>query len=77
MYYVQIIDSKNNVLGEKQTENFDDYTLTYSFITNAIYENKAISVSEILSGDDFEKGLYHVNLFDRDQLVANATFTLK
>lgn len=77
MYYVQIIDSKNNVLGEKQTENFGDYTLTYSFITNAIYENKAISVTEILSGDDFEKGIYHVNLFDRDQLVANATFTLK
>ena len=76
-YYVQIIDSKNNVLGEKQTEVFGDYTLTYSFITNAIYENKTISVSEILSGDNFEKGLYHVNLFDRDQLVANSTFTLK
>ncbi|QEE50420.1 hypothetical protein FUA48_12800 [Flavobacterium alkalisoli] len=77
MFYVQIIDSKNNVLGEKQTETFGDYTLTYSFITNAIYENKSILVSEILSGDNFEKGLYHVNLFDKDQLVANATFTLK
>ncbi|RYJ42527.1 hypothetical protein NU09_2313 [Flavobacterium beibuense] len=77
MFYVQVIDSKNNVLGEKQTETFGDYTLTYSFITNAIYENKSIIVSEILSGDNFEKGLYHVNLFDKDQLVANATFTLK
>lgn len=76
-YYVQIIDSKNNVLGEKQTETFGEYTLTYSFITNAIYENKSISVSEILSGKDFEKGLYHVNLFDKDQLVGDATFTLK
>lgn len=76
-YYVQIIDSKNNVLGEKQTEQFGDYTLTYSFITNAIYENKSISVSEILSGKDFEKGLYTVNLFDKDQIVGNATFTLK
>lgn len=76
-YYVQIIDSKNNVLGEKQTETFGDYELTYSFITNAIYENKAIQVSEILSGKDFEKGLYHVNLFDKDQLVGNATFTLR
>jgi hypothetical protein len=34
-------------------------------------------VSEILSGKDFEKGLYHVNLFDKDVLVGDATFTLR
>ncbi|MBE98964.1 MAG: hypothetical protein CMP77_03180 [Flavobacterium sp.] len=77
MYYVQVIDPKNNVLGEKQTEVFGDYTLTYSFITNAIYENKTMKVSETLSCKDFEKGTYHVNLFDKDKLVANSTFTLK
>ncbi|WP_330443624.1 hypothetical protein [Flavobacterium sp. C4GT6] len=77
MFYVQVIDSKNNVLGEKQTETFGDYTLTYSFVTNAIYENKTVTVTEILSGSDFEKGLYHVNLFDKDKLVANDTFTLR
>lgn len=77
MYYVQIIDSKNNVIGEKATEVFGDYTLTYSFITNAIYENKTMNVSETISGKDFEKGLYHVNIFDKGQLVANSTFTLK
>ena len=77
MYYIQIIDSKNNVIGDKQTEVFGDYTLTYSFITNAIYENKNMEVSEIISGKDFAKGLYHVNVFDKSQLVANTTFTLK
>lgn len=77
MFYVQVIDSKNNVLGEKQVETFGDYTLTYSFVTNAIYENKTVTVTEILSGSDFEKGLYHVNLFDKDKLVANDTFTLR
>ncbi|MEE1899353.1 hypothetical protein GN157_09375 [Flavobacterium rakeshii] len=77
MFYVQVIDSKNNVLGEKQTETFGEYTLTYSFVTNAIYENKTVTVTEILSGSDFEKGLYHVNLFDKDKLVANDTFTLR
>jgi len=76
-YYVQIIDPKNNVIGEKATETFGDYNLTYSFITNAIYENKTITVNEIVSGKDFEKGLYHVNVFDKAQLVANKTFTLK
>lgn len=77
MYYVQIIDSKNNVLGEKKTEVFGEYTLTYSFITNAVYENQTMNVSETLSGDDFEKGTYYVNLFDNDKLVANSTFTLR
>ena len=32
-YYVQIIDSKNNILGEKKTIPAGDKTLTYSFIS--------------------------------------------
>lgn len=76
-YYIQVIDSKNNVVGEKKTEVFGDYSLTYSFITNAIYEGKTMDVSETIAGKDFAKGLYTVNVFDRDQLVGNTTFTLK
>jgi len=77
VYYVQIIDSKNNVLGEKKTEIFGNYTLTYSFVTNAIYENKTMDVTEVLSGKDFAKGTYFVNIFDRDQQVATSSFTLR
>ena len=76
-YYVQVIDPKNNVIGEKATEVFGDYTLTYSFITNAIYENKTTVVNETISGKDFAKGLYHVNVFDKGQLVGNTTFNLR
>ena len=76
-YYVQIIDPKNNVIGDKANETFGDYNLTYSFITNAAFENKTITVNELISGKDFAKGLYHVNIFDKGQLVANTTFTLK
>lgn len=77
MYYVQIIDSRNNVLGEKKTEVFGDYTLTYSFTTNASYENKTMEISEFLPGKDFAKGNYFVNVFDKDQLVANSSFSLR
>lgn len=77
MYYVQIIDPLNNVIGEKATEVFGDYTLTYSFITNAVYENKTMDINETVSGKDFAKGLYSVNVFDKGQLVANTTFNLK
>ena len=77
MYYVQIIDSKNNVLGEKKTEVFGEYTLTYSFTTNVAYQNKTLEVSEMLPGKDFAKGTYYVNVFDKDQLVANSSFSLR
>jgi len=76
-YYVQVIDSKNNVLGEKKTETFGSETLTYSFETTVKYENKSVEVSQDLPGKDFEKGTYFVNVFDKNELVSKSSFTLK
>lgn len=76
-YYVQVIDSKNNVLGDKKTETFGDKSLTYSFIANVKYENKTVNVSEDLAGKDFAKGSYFVNVFDKNELVSKSSFTLK
>ncbi len=76
-YYIQVIDSKSNVLGEKKTESFGDKSLTYSFITNVKYANKTVDVSEDLPGKNFEKGTYFVNVFDKDELVSKTSFTLK
>ena len=76
-YYVQVIDSKNNVLGEKQTETFGENTLTYSFATTVTYENKTVNVSEDLPGKDFAKGTYFVNVFDKNELVSKTSFSLR
>ena len=76
-YYVQVIDSKNNVLGDKKTEAFGDMTLTYSFVTTVKYENKTVQVTEDLPGKNFEKGTYFVNVFDKGDLVSKTSFTLK
>ena len=76
-YYVQVIDSKSNVLGDKQTVSFGDKSLTYSFITNVKYENKTVQVSQDLKGKDFAKGTYFVNIFDQDILVSKTSFILK
>lgn len=76
-YYVQVIDSKMNVLGDKQTINFGEQTLTYSFITTVNYNNSSVNISENLKGDNFEKGLYHVHIFDGKELVASQSFMLK
>src|SRR5574343_211805 len=56
VYYVQVIDAKNNVLGDKSTVSFGDTSLTYSFTTTVKYENKTVDVKEQLPGKDFAKG---------------------
>ena len=76
-YYVQVIDGKNNVMGERQTEKFADKSLTYSYIANVKYANKTLDIVQNIPSDKFEKGTYYVNVFDNGQLVSNTTFTLK
>jgi hypothetical protein len=76
-YYVQVIDAKNNVLGDKATISFGDTSLTYSFTTSVKYENKTVDVSEQLPGKDFAKGTYFVNVFDKGELVSKSSFSLR
>lgn len=77
-YFVQIIDSKNNILGEKKTVPVGDKTLTYSFLSTVKYENKTVQVNEDVSGKDFAKGTYFVNVFDKNaELVSKTSFELK
>lgn len=76
-YYVQVIDAKNNVLGNKETVTFGSEVLTYSFSTVVQFENKTVQVSEELPGKSFEKGTYFVNVFDKNELVSRSSFTLK
>ena len=76
-YYIQVIDSKNNVLGDKATISFGETSLTYSFTTTVKYENKTVEVSEQLPGKDFAKGTYFVNVFDKGELVSKNSFSLR
>jgi regulator of replication initiation timing len=76
-YYVQVIDSKNNVLGDAKSITFGDKELTYSFVSSVKYENKTVQVSQDLAGKDFVKGMYTVNVFDKDQLVSSTNFSLR
>ncbi len=76
-YNIQIIDSKNNVLGDKKVEIFGEKNLTYSFATTVKYENQTVDVTQDLPGENFEKGEYFVNIFDKDELVSKTSFVLK
>ena len=76
-YYVQVIDSKNNVLGDKKTETFGDKVLTYSFVSTVRYENKTVKVEKDLPVSDVNQGVFFVNVFDKSELVAKSSFTLR
>ena len=76
-YYIQVIDSKNNVLGDKKTESFGAESLTYSFATTVKYENQTVNISEDLPGKNFEKGTYFINVYDKNDLVSKTSFSLR
>lgn len=76
-YYIQIIDGKNNVLGKRITEYFDNESLTYSLSKTLNYNNQQMDCTIEFAKKDFEKGVYFVNIFDRDELVGRSNFTLK
>jgi predicted RNase H-like nuclease (RuvC/YqgF family) len=76
-YYIQIIDSKNNVLGNKQSINFDDQTLVYSTINIVKYDNKALKVESEIEVENLAKGTYTVNIFDFSNMILTTSFDLK
>jgi hypothetical protein len=76
-YYVQIIDSKNNVLGDKKTETFGEKALTYSFVSTVKYENKTVKVEKDIPVSDITEGNYFVYIFDKAELVSKSSFSLK
>ena len=77
LYYFQIINNKNNVMGKRVTEFFDNESLTYSFAKTFNYEGSSVKVSQEFLSESFEKGYYFVNIFDRDELVGKSSFLLK
>jgi predicted Holliday junction resolvase-like endonuclease len=74
--YVQIIDSNNNVIGEKKTENFGNDILIYSYTANVKYKNKTIKIEQELPVEYIEKGPYFINVFDKSNLVLHTSITL-
>ncbi|HCQ12387.1 hypothetical protein [Flavobacterium sp.] len=76
-YYFQIINGKNNVLGKRVTEFFENESLTYSFKKSFDYNNETTTITQEFLQDEFQKGVYFINIFDRDDLVGKTSFTLK
>ena len=75
--YIQIIDSKNKILGVRKSKNFGDKTLVYSIQTRVNYKNKTIKIDEDIPVQNLEEGLYSVNVFDNSNVILKKKFNLR
>ena len=77
--YVQVINPKNNLIGDKISVNFDDAVLTYSGRNKVFYENDALDVCIMVDAAEGElvEGNYVVNLFSGPKMISNTQFELK
>lgn len=77
IFYVQVLDQKNNVLGDNKLIEFgNDKALVYSFIVSTDFQGKSVNVYGILN-DQFKKGTYFVNYFDKQEILGSASITLE
>ena len=80
VFYIQILDQKNKVLGENKLIEFgNDKALVYSFIVAVDFQGKAANVYGILNADEsaFRKGTYFVNFFDKQEIMGSTSITLE
>jgi hypothetical protein len=77
--YIQVINPKNNLLGEKGVLQFENGTLNYSASTKVFYENEELDVCSMVDAneEDLVKGIYTINVFDGAKLIATSKMTLK
>jgi len=78
-YLVQVIDPNLNVIGSNTPVQFEETILKYSYVSAFTYDNELLDVCDFVSAEegDYEKGVYTVNVFDQQTLVASSTLTLK
>ncbi|MAQ76004.1 MAG: hypothetical protein CL613_06705 [Aquimarina sp.] len=77
--FVQVVNPKNNLIGDKISVNFDDAVLTYSGRNKVFYENDALDVCILVDTAEGElvEGNYVVNLFSGPKMISNTQFELK
>ena len=80
IYYVQVLNQRNEVLGENKLIEFgNDKALVYSFIVAVDFQGKPVNVYGVLNseGNPFQKGTYFVNFFDKQEIMGSASITLE
>jgi len=79
LLFVQVINPKNNLLGEKASIEFENSILNYSATSKVFYEQEELDVCVLVDAleDDLVEGIYTINVFDGSQMVSSTTMELK
>ncbi len=75
-YYIQVLDDKNNLIGDNVTETIDGEKVTYCHRTNIKYKNRAVKVSENIYIKDLKEGTYTIKVLDRKDVVSQTKVVL-
>ncbi|SHI47841.1 hypothetical protein [Flavobacterium terrae] len=75
--YVQIINSKNNIVGTKKEKKFGGKSLAYSASKEIKYDGKTTPVTIEVPTNDLESGSFFLNVFDKSKLILNSSFELE
>ena len=77
--FLQIIDPRNNVIGDRKSIRFDEKVLTYSKEVTIEVKDKPIDLCDYITTDKNKvlAGNYIVNVFYQHKLLASSTFQLK
>ena len=77
VYYVQIIDPKNNVIGRKESQRFGDFYLEYGALIPVQFEKKTVKGEADIAVKDLVYGDYKINIFDKSKIILTESFKLK
>ncbi len=79
LLYVQVINPRNNLLGDNEQISFDEGDLTFSSSTKVYYENEELDVCILINAaeKDLIGGRYVINVFDGARIISTATMVLK
>jgi hypothetical protein len=77
--FIQVINPKNNLLGDGDSIEFGDKLLSYSASTKVFYENDELDVCILVNAaeDDLIEGRYVINVFEGGTQIASTTMELK
>lgn len=77
--FIQVINPRNNVIGEKSTVSFEDKILTYSATSNVFYDNEELDVCVLVNASeaDLVSGTYYIHVFDGPRMVSSSTLELR
>lgn len=78
-FYIQVIDPRNNVIGEHVSLEFGENILIYSAYQEVNYNNEAINSCVYINPprEEFLPGIYRINLFENDRLLSNGVVELE